>query len=77
MRWSLGVEARAALKQVFSTSSVAACVVLAVVGTVYAIVGARFDSVMYLAAAMVVLAVCLEAMERQRNRIVSEVSTSD
>ncbi len=66
----------AALKQVFSTSSIAACVVLAVMGTVYAIVGARFDSVMYLAVAMVVLAVCLEAMERKRNRIVREVSTS-
>jgi hypothetical protein len=63
-------------KQIFSTASVAACVALAVVGAGYAIAGARFDSLTYLAAAMVVFAVGLEAMERQRNRIDSEVSTS-
>jgi membrane protease YdiL (CAAX protease family) len=67
----------AALKQVFSTSSVSSCVALAVVGTAYAIVGARFDSVMFVAAAMVVLAVFLEAKERRRDRIAGEVSTPD
>jgi hypothetical protein len=51
-------------------------VALAVVGAGYAIAGARFDSLTYLAAALVVFAVALEAMERHRNRIVSEVSTS-
>jgi membrane protease YdiL (CAAX protease family) len=66
----------ATFKQIFSTASVAACVALAVLGAGYAIAGARFDSLTYLAAAMVVFAVGLEAMERQRNRLVSEVSTS-
>jgi membrane protease YdiL (CAAX protease family) len=66
----------AALKKVFSTSSAGACVALAVVGAGYAMAGARFDSVTYLAAAMVVFAIGLEAMERRRNRIVSKVSTS-
>lgn len=66
----------AALKQTFSTSSVAACVGLAVVGAVYAIAGARFESLMYLAVAMVVFAVGLEAVERKRNPMVRQVSTS-
>lgn len=64
----------AALKQIFSTSSVAACVALAVVEAGYAAAGARFDSLTYLAVVMVVFAVGLEAMERYR--IVSKVSTS-
>ena len=71
--WRRGV---AALKQIFSTASIAACVALAVVGAGYAIAGARFDSLTYLAAAMVVFAVGLEAMERRRNRTVSGVSAS-
>jgi membrane protease YdiL (CAAX protease family) len=66
----------ATFKRIFSTASVPACVALAVVGAGYAISGARFDSLTLLAAAMVVFAVGLEAMERQRNRPVSEVSTS-
>ena len=61
----------ATFKRIFSNASVAACVALAVVGAGYAIAGARFDSLTYLASAMVVCAVGLEAMERQRNRIVS------
>lgn len=71
--WRRGL---AATKQIFSTASLAACVVLAIVGAAYAIAGARFDSLTILAAAMVVFAVVLEAMERRRNRIVSEASTS-
>jgi hypothetical protein len=51
-------------------------VALAVVGAGYAIAGARFDSLTILAAAMVVFAVVLEAIDRRRSRIVSEVSTS-
>ena len=66
----------ATFKQIFSTASVAACVALAIVGAGYAIAGARFDSLTYLAAVMVVFAVGLEAMERRRNRFVSAVSTS-
>ncbi len=66
----------AAFKQVFSTASVAACVALAVAGAGYAIAGARFDSLTYLAVAMVVFAAGLEAVERRRNRIASEASTS-
>jgi membrane protease YdiL (CAAX protease family) len=65
----------AALKQIFATASVAACVGLALVGAGYAIAAARLDSLTILAAAMVVFAVVLEAMDRRRNRIVSEVST--
>jgi membrane protease YdiL (CAAX protease family) len=71
--WRRGV---AALKQIFSTASIGACVALAVVGAGYAIAGARFDSLTILAAAMVVFAVVLEAIDRRRSRIVSEVSTS-
>ena len=56
----------AAIKQIFSTASVAACVALAVVGAGYAIAGARFDSVTILAVAMVVFAVGLEAMDRRQ-----------
>jgi membrane protease YdiL (CAAX protease family) len=66
----------AALKQIFSTASLAACAVLAVVGTGYAIAGAQFDILTLLAAAMVVFAVGLEAMERRRNRIVRKLSAS-
>lgn len=66
----------AALKQIFSTSSVAACVALAVVGAGYAIAGSRFDILTYLSAAMVVFAIGLEALERRRRPIVSDVSTS-
>ncbi len=66
----------AALKQVFARSSVAACVALAVVEGCFAMAGARFESMAYLAAAMVALAVGLEAVERRRDRKVSVVSTS-
>jgi membrane protease YdiL (CAAX protease family) len=70
--WRRGV---ATFKQIFSTASAVASVALAVVGAGYAIAAARFDIVTILAAAMVVFAVVLEAMDRRRNRIVSEVST--
>lgn len=66
----------AAFKQIFSGASVGACVALAVVGAGYAIAGARFDSLMILAVAMVVFAIGLEAVERRRNRNVRAISTS-
>ncbi|HUA84214.1 MAG TPA: CPBP family intramembrane glutamic endopeptidase [Bryobacteraceae bacterium] len=66
----------AALQRVFSTASVAGCVALAVIGAGYAIAGARFDSLTFLAIAMVMFAVGLEAKERQRSPIVSQLSTS-
>jgi membrane protease YdiL (CAAX protease family) len=71
--WRRGV---ATFKQIFSTASAVASVALAVVGAGYAIAAARFDIVTILAAAMVVFAVVLEAIDRRRSRIVSEVSTS-
>jgi len=41
-------------------------VTLAVIGAAYAIAGARFDSLMVVALAMVVCAVALEAIDRKR-----------
>jgi membrane protease YdiL (CAAX protease family) len=61
--WRKGM---ATVKQVFSGASAAGCVVLAVVGTSYAIAAARVERLELAAVGMVVLAVALEAMERRR-----------
>lgn len=64
--WRRGV---AVIKQVFSSASVVACVALGLVGTGYAIAAARIEALEYVAAAMIVLAIALEARERGRNRM--------
>ncbi|MDQ2841743.1 MAG: CPBP family intramembrane metalloprotease [Acidobacteriota bacterium] len=72
--WRRGV---AMIRQVFSNASAAACAALAVVGAGYAIMAARDEPLVYVAAAgAVVLAVGLEAMDRRRNRHVTETLIS-
>ncbi len=63
----------AVIKQVFSGSTVAGCVALAVVGTGYAIAGARIERLAFVAAGMVVAAIGLEAMDRRRDRAAAAV----
>lgn len=58
----------AVVKHVFSNASVAVCVVLGVVGTSWAIAGQRIERLVFAAAAMVVVAVSLEVMERRWQR---------
>jgi len=56
------------IKQVFSRASVTSCIALAVVGMSYAIAIQRLAWLVYAGAAMVVIAVGLEALDRS-NRI--------
>jgi membrane protease YdiL (CAAX protease family) len=56
----------AVLKQVFSGASVTACVALGIIGAGYAIASQRVEALVYAAAAMVVVAVVLEALDRRR-----------
>lgn len=73
LSWRRGL---AVVKQVFSKASVVWYVALAIIGTGYAIAAARMESLEYVAAGMVVLAVGLEAMDRWRNRMLTEPSIS-
>jgi membrane protease YdiL (CAAX protease family) len=65
-----------AVKQVFSGASVVGCVALAVVGAGYAIASRRVDGLIFAAAAMVVLAIGLEAVDRLRDQAAELTSTS-
>src|SRR2546426_1152895 len=56
------------VRQVFSDATVVGCVLLGVVGTGYAIASDRVGGLVFVAAAMVVLAVVLEAVDRRRGR---------
>lgn len=56
------------VRHVFSDAEVVWCFVLGVVGTAYAIASARVGSLVFVAAAMVVLAVVVEAVDRRRER---------
>jgi hypothetical protein len=58
----------AVLKQVFLRASVGACVALGVLGIGWAIAAQRVEHLSFVAIAMVVLAVVLEAVERRRAR---------
>ena len=66
----------AVVKQVFSGARTVWCVVLAVVGALYAIAAARVEHRDIAAAVMVGLAVALEAMDRRRERAAMVTSTS-
>lgn len=66
----------AAVMQVFSGASVVGCVALAVVGTTYAIAMQHMESLVFVAAGMVVLAVGLEAFDRRRGQFGKSASTS-
>jgi membrane protease YdiL (CAAX protease family) len=54
------------VRQVFSGATVIGCVGLGVIGTAYAIASARVEGLGFVAAAMVVLAIVLEAEDRGR-----------
>lgn len=54
------------VKQVFSGATVIGCVGLVVIGTAYTIASARVEGLVFVAAAMVGLAVVLEAVDRGR-----------
>jgi hypothetical protein len=69
--WRPGV---AAVKQVFSGASVVWCVALAVVGAGYAVLSQRGEIATYVAAAMLGLAVGLEAMNRGREKAAESIS---
>jgi membrane protease YdiL (CAAX protease family) len=72
--WPRGI---ATFRYVFSNASAAACVILAFAGAAWAIVAARDEPAMYvLAAAAVIIAIGLEAMDRRRTRIATEVPIS-
>jgi membrane protease YdiL (CAAX protease family) len=64
--WRRGL---AAVRQVFSTGSGAACGALAVAGAGYAVAAAHLDSMEFVALGLVVIAVGLEGTDRRRNRI--------
>jgi membrane protease YdiL (CAAX protease family) len=66
----------AVVKQVFAGASLFGCVALGVAGAAYAIASQRVDGLVFAAAAMVVLAVGLEAMDRRAGRPPQSVSTS-
>jgi len=63
-----------ALKQVFSKAKVAACLALGVVGTSWVIASQRIEALVFVAAAMVVVAVVLEAIDRRRERTATMAS---
>jgi membrane protease YdiL (CAAX protease family) len=63
----------AVVRQVFSDATVVGCIVLGVVGAGYAIASARVEGFVFVAAAMVVLAVFLEAMDKRRERAAEPV----
>ncbi len=71
--WRRGV---LVVKEVFSNASVVLCVALAIVGTAYPIASERFESLVVLAAGMVVLAVGLEVMDLRRDQEAEPASTS-
>ena len=56
------------VREVFAHAAFGPCVVLGVVGAGYALVSARFDWFVFVAAAMVVVAVVLEGMDKRRER---------
>jgi membrane protease YdiL (CAAX protease family) len=58
----------AVVKNIFSSANVAGCVALGVVGTGWAIAAQRIERLVFAAAAMVVLAVGLEVVDRRRDR---------
>jgi membrane protease YdiL (CAAX protease family) len=58
----------AAIRQMFANAPVIRCLVLGVVGSVYVIVSARVEGLVFVAAAMVIVAVILEAVDRSRER---------
>ncbi len=63
--WPRGL---AVVRQVFSKQNGIACGALAFVGAVWAVAGARVGRLEYVAVALVVLAIALEALDRHRNR---------
>ena len=65
--WPGGVRA---IKQVFTNTTAAACVVLAALETAYVIAAGRIDSMTYVAIGMMLVAVTLEAIDRRENRSV-------
>jgi hypothetical protein len=65
--WRRGISI---LRHVFSNASAAACVTLAFAGAAWAILAARDESAVYaVAAAAVIIAIGLEATDKQRTRI--------
>ena len=58
----------AVTRQVFSDTGGAVCTALALLGAPYAIIAARLDVLAYIAAAMLAIAVLLEAFEKSPNR---------
>jgi membrane protease YdiL (CAAX protease family) len=58
----------AAARQVFKNASVAACIFLALALTVYEIASRRIGAMTYLAMALVVAALALEAIDRRKSR---------
>jgi len=67
----------AAIRQVFSNASAAACAALAFAGGTWAILSARDEPAVYVAgAAAVVAAIALEARDRRRNGIAAVMSKS-
>jgi len=68
-------QALAAVKHVFSGASVAGCAALGVVGVGYAVLSRQIEGLAYVAAAMVLVAVGFEAVDRRRHRVVQPIST--
>jgi membrane protease YdiL (CAAX protease family) len=59
-----------AFRQVFTNTSVAACVALAVLETAYVIAAGRIGSMTYVAIGVLLVAVALEGIDRRENRSV-------
>ena len=62
----------AVVKHVFASASVTACIALGLLGTGWAIAAQRIQPLQFAAAAMVVLAVGLEFVDRRRTRAPTE-----
>jgi len=71
--WRRGL---AIIKQVFPNTKLGATVALALVQTVYMIAVSRVDKFVYVAIAMLVVAVMLEAISRRRSRVAQAESAS-
>jgi Type II CAAX prenyl endopeptidase Rce1-like len=65
LAWPGGMKA---VKQVFTNTRAAACAVLAALETAYVIAAGRIGSMTYVAIAMLLLAVALQAIDRRQNR---------
>jgi membrane protease YdiL (CAAX protease family) len=65
LAWPGGMKA---VKQVFTNTRTAACAVLAALETAYVIAAGRIGSMTYVAIAMLLLAVALQAIDRRQNR---------